>query len=278
MLAGAGTKKNAAVNPNEVAGAAFQALGTRDPLKMADRLGLDVESIPQWGSRHLDVFVPPVIGIPKGVSRAERRVRVAHCLGHFYMHAGNQLWLIGFERTWTRKMEREAEAFAAHLLIPATLDQNGWTNVWDVAEDCDVTEDLVRLLAWPEGADPCRGGGSMTEVLFDKQEQLDQITPWLLDDERLYCVFDCKGAGTGFVAVTDKRLMFYDRAFMRKRKALTSIPFSRITSVSSIDEGGIFRSTSELVVKAGSEEHEFEFRGGDKAQRAYQFIMAELVS
>ena len=115
-------------------------------------------------------------------------------------------------------------------------------------------------------------------VTYDKEEQLKQITPWVLDTETLYAVFDCKGAGTGFVAITNKRLMFYDRAFMRKRKALTSIPFNKITSVSSVDEGrGLFGATSELVIKTGSEEFEFGFRGGEKAQQAYKMIMTELL-
>lgn len=116
------------------------------------------------------------------------------------------------------------------------------------------------------------------EVVFDKKDQYEQIIPWLLEGERLHAVFDCKGAGTGFVAITDKRLMFYDKAFMRKRKALTSVPFSKITAVGSIDEGrGLWGATSEIVVKTGTEEFEFEFRGGDKAQRAYQLIMGELL-
>lgn len=114
-------------------------------------------------------------------------------------------------------------------------------------------------------------------VEFDNPDQLKQITPWILTGERLHAVYDCKGAGTGFVGVTTKRLVFYDKAFLAKRKALTSVPFSKITSVSSIDEGGFFRSTSELVVRAGSDTYSFEFRGGDKAQRAYQLIMTELL-
>jgi hypothetical protein len=117
-----------------------------------------------------------------------------------------------------------------------------------------------------------------SSVEFDQQSQVDQVVPWLLEHEKLHAVFDCKGAGTGFIAVTNKRLMFYDKAFMRKRKALTSIPFTRISAVSSVDEGrGLFGATSELVVKTGTEEFEFEFRGGDKAQRAYKLIMNELL-
>jgi hypothetical protein len=116
------------------------------------------------------------------------------------------------------------------------------------------------------------------DVDFDQQSQLDQILPWILDGERLYAVYDCKGAGTGFVAITNKRLLFYDKAFLRKRKALTSVPFSKVTAVSSVDEGrGLFGSTSELVIKTGSEEYEFEFRGGEKAQRAYKLIMSEVL-
>ncbi len=109
----------------------------------------------------------------------------------------------------------------------------------------------------------------VSNVEHDQKAQLEAILPWVLEGERIYAVFDLKGAGTGFVGITNKRLIFYDKEFARKRKALTSVPFNKITSVSSIDEGrGFFGSTSELVVHAGSRDFEFEFRGGDKAQRA----------
>jgi hypothetical protein len=115
-------------------------------------------------------------------------------------------------------------------------------------------------------------------AVFDQKSQYDQIIPWLIGGERLYAVYDLKGGGTGFIAITNKRLMFYDKAFLGKRKALTSVPFNKITAVSSVDEGrGLFGATSELVVKTGSEAFEFEFRGGDKAQRAYAFIMYEML-
>ena len=55
------------------------------------------------------------------------------------------------------------------------------------------------------------------------------------------------------------------------------MPVSRVTSVSAVDQGGMFRASSELVVRVSGEEFEFEFHGGDKAQRAYQLIMRELL-
>jgi hypothetical protein len=117
-----------------------------------------------------------------------------------------------------------------------------------------------------------------SDLEFDQQGQVDQILPWLLDDEQLYAVYDCKGSGTGFVGITNERLIFYDRAFLLKRKALVSVPYGKITAVGSVDEGrGLFGATSELVVKTGSDAYEFEFRGGDKAQRAYRLIMAEVL-
>ena len=116
------------------------------------------------------------------------------------------------------------------------------------------------------------------DVDYDQKGQAEQILPWVLDGERLYAVYDCKGSGTGFVGITNKRLIFYDKAFMARRKALTSVPFSKVTSVSSVDEGrGLWGSTSSLVIKTGSEAFEFEFRGGDKAQRAYRLIMGEIL-
>ncbi|TMB68981.1 MAG: hypothetical protein E6J43_05230 [Chloroflexi bacterium] len=119
----------------------------------------------------------------------------------------------------------------------------------------------------------------MPEVMYDNRGQYEQLQPWILPDETLHAVFDCKGWQTGFLGITDKRLLFYNKEFMRKRKALVSVPFNKITSVGSIDEGrGAlgWGSHSLLVVRAGAgEDYEFEFRGGDKAQRAYQLIMSE---
>lgn len=44
----------------------------------------------------------------------------------------------------------------------------------------------------------------VSNVEFDQKGQYDQIVPWLVGGEKLYAVYDLKGSGTGFIAVTNK--------------------------------------------------------------------------
>jgi hypothetical protein len=68
-----------------------------------------------------------------------------------------------------------------------------------------------------------------------------------------------------------------DQGVIRKKKTLVSLPFSKITAVGSEDSGGIIFGTSTLIVWAGTKEFEFEFRSNEKAHRAYQLIMSNLL-
>jgi len=122
----------------------------------------------------------------------------------------------------------------------------------------------------------------MEEVVYDKREQLEKISPFVRPQEQLRAVFDMKGGGTGFLAITDKRLIFYDKAFLGRRKAVVTIPLSKITRVASEDDRGTFLSpklfvSSRLTVCVGSECYEFEFRGADKAHLAYELIIDGLM-
>lgn len=117
------------------------------------------------------------------------------------------------------------------------------------------------------------------DLVFDKKEQLAKIEDICLPDEVIRAVFDLKGAGSGFVGITDKRIIFYDKAFLKKQKAMVSIPYSRITSVGSEDNKGFlvrrgFLVSDELTICAqGMEPKVLEFRGGDKAHLAHRLIM-----
>ena len=119
------------------------------------------------------------------------------------------------------------------------------------------------------------------DVIHDKKEQLQKIQRLVMANEVLYAVFDMKGGGTGFIGITDLRLIFMDQAFVRKKKAIVSVPFTRITEVASEDTGKfVLKSllgSSTLIVMAGAQTWTFEFRSDAKAHKAYGLIMRNLL-
>jgi hypothetical protein len=121
----------------------------------------------------------------------------------------------------------------------------------------------------------------MADVIFDKKDQLQKIQQLLVAGETLYAVYDMKGGGTGFVGITDLRLIFMDQAFIRKKKAVVSVPYTKVTAVAAEDSGkfvlGSLLGSSTLVVRAGDQAWEFEFRSNDKAHNAYGLIMRNLL-
>jgi len=112
--------------------------------------------------------------------------------------------------------------------------------------------------------------------VYDKKEQLQQVQSGLLDGETIYCVYDAVGAGTGFLAVTDKRVILQDKSFVGKRIAITSIPHSKIYSVSVLSDKswtGSFFSTSSISISISGHEYEVDFRGTEKAHHAHNLIL-----
>lgn len=115
----------------------------------------------------------------------------------------------------------------------------------------------------------------MTQVAHDKPDQLAQIQAGLMQGESLIAVYDGIGIGTGFLGITDRRLILQDNSFVGGKKALTSIPYSRVNSVSFVSDKSMFGrlSTSKISVSVGGREHEVEFRGEDKAKHAHDVIL-----
>jgi len=122
----------------------------------------------------------------------------------------------------------------------------------------------------------------MADIEFDKRDQLKRIQAYLVPGEQLFAVYDMKGGGTGFVGITDLRLIFYDQAFLRKKKAMVSIPFTQITSIASEDTGKLLMGTllgsSNLIITTtAGETQEFTFRSNDKAHRAYKLMVSQML-
>jgi hypothetical protein len=121
----------------------------------------------------------------------------------------------------------------------------------------------------------------MTEVIYDKSDQLQKIQSGLMDGERLIAVYDGKGAGTGFIGLTDARVILQDNSFVGGKTALTSIPYNRINAVSLVSDKsmlGKFASSSTLAVSSGGATYQIEFRGEDKARHAHDVILLALLN
>lgn len=114
-------------------------------------------------------------------------------------------------------------------------------------------------------------------AVYDHKDQHDRIAAYVIPGERLVAVYDCRGAGTGFVGITDRRVIFYDQGVIAKKKSMVSIPYHQVIAVASTDEGLIF-SSSEIVLITAAGKFSFEFRGSDKAHWSYRYIMSQILT
>ena len=116
----------------------------------------------------------------------------------------------------------------------------------------------------------------MTKATYDRKEQFQQIQSGLLNGEQIIAVYDAIGTGTGFIGVTDRRVIIQDRSFVGKRFAITSIPYAKITSVSVVSNkswGGSFFSTGAIAIHVGAHTYEVEFRGAEKSHHVHNVIL-----
>ncbi len=120
----------------------------------------------------------------------------------------------------------------------------------------------------------------MGEPVFDKQEQYDRICEGLLPGEQVLFVYDAIGAGTGFIGVTDRRIVIQDNSFVGKKTALTSVPYARVNAVSFVSDKsmfGKFASTSTIALSAGGQTYEVQFRGDEKARQVHDAVLSRIL-
>jgi PH (Pleckstrin Homology) domain-containing protein len=116
----------------------------------------------------------------------------------------------------------------------------------------------------------------MTEPVYDNKGQFKQIESGLLDGEQIIAVYDAVGVGTGFIGLTTRRVIIQDKSFMGKRFAITSIPYSKISSVSVVSNksfAGQYFSTGNIAITVGTHVYEVEFRGSDKTHHVHNVIL-----
>ncbi|GIH09896.1 hypothetical protein Rhe02_79630 [Rhizocola hellebori] len=124
-----------------------------------------------------------------------------------------------------------------------------------------------------------RGVGTkkdVSEIVFDRKEQMKQIQSGLLDGEKIIAVYDAIGTGTGFIGLTDRRVIIQDKSFVGKKVAITSIPYGKITSVSVVSDrswAGNFFSTGSIAIHVGARTYEVSFRGDQKGHHVHNVIL-----
>ena len=114
--------------------------------------------------------------------------------------------------------------------------------------------------------------------VYDSKAQYDRVAAHLLPGEQLWAVLDLKGAGSGFLGISDRRLIFVDQKFLdRKDAALVSVPLSRISYVAVQTERKMLgRDESSVTVAVTGRTFEFEFRGTDKAHYVHNLLVGEI--
>lgn len=116
----------------------------------------------------------------------------------------------------------------------------------------------------------------MANVAYDRKEQLRQIESGLLPGEEIIAVYDAIGAGTGFIGLTNKRVIIQDKSFVGKKVAITSIPYAKITSVSVVSNkswAGNYFSTGSIAINVGTHTYEVDFRGDQKSHHVHNVIL-----
>jgi hypothetical protein len=97
-----------------------------------------------------EMIVFNFVGLPLSVERDSREVHelLAHALGHYLLHAGNQPFFhLERDRVVARQWEHQAWDFANELLMPTDtlvrLLQQTWSDV-DLCEHFQVSEEFFR--------------------------------------------------------------------------------------------------------------------------------------
>ena len=124
--------------------------GTNDPEIIAEKEGLEVITANLPG-RWWDILLWDCITIREDLVPKWQRWCLAHCLGHHFMHHGNQLRLREQADLVSRRklQEADAELFAAWLLIPEgelnALEEAEGENLdtWTISEHFQVPAEMV---------------------------------------------------------------------------------------------------------------------------------------
>jgi len=115
--------------------------------RITDSLGLSV-MYEDMAGRMKEFYFRGSIVVRADLSVREKRELIAHALGHHLFHAGNHLSMQKRIYSFGNYHEKQANAFAACLLIPVSRLSRliaDRARIDEIADHFRVTEELVRL-------------------------------------------------------------------------------------------------------------------------------------
>lgn len=141
-----------------------QAEGVRkhfggDPERIARALGLLVLEEELTG-RLEEIYFGDAIVLRRALPEPVKRELIAHAIGHHVMHAGNHLTLETRTYSFGNYHERQANVFAACLLVPEEELQakiEAGRPLPDLSQDFEVTDELLLFRLQLREAARCAG-------------------------------------------------------------------------------------------------------------------------
>lgn len=114
-------------------------------LEIAEKEDVDVNDEYEFSDRLKGLYCDGNIAIKKDLMVREKKCIMAEELGHHFTAEGN---ILDQRNIINRKLERRGKIYAYDLLVGLegliTCFKEGTTNVYEMAESLDVTEDIVK--------------------------------------------------------------------------------------------------------------------------------------
>lgn len=113
----------------------------------------------------------------------------------------------------------------------------------------------------------------------DTQADLGMVYDSLFDGEQLLGVYRGRETGVRLLAVTNRRLMMVETTSCERRRALTSVPFGRVTSVSYLAaEDEALANSTVVGLRVMGTLYELGCANEDEAHELHDLVIWHLVS
>jgi Zn-dependent peptidase ImmA (M78 family) len=103
--------------------------------------GIEVLEV-ELSGRLKELYFGEAIVLKDTLPEAEKQELIAHALGHHFLHAGNHLAASSGSYSWDKLQERQADVFAAYLLMPKLRlnTRHFQMAVSDLVQEYNITE------------------------------------------------------------------------------------------------------------------------------------------